>query len=100
MYKCMSLHLYTFLVLTPNFFFGLILYSDLFVFVSFYFYYSLDVCFLGRDRKGVDLMSREVGRDWEVLGERETIIRIYCMKKYIFNKKKQMIDKRKNFPQD
>jgi hypothetical protein len=70
-------------------------YSDLFVFnISYYIllnYYLLDSCFvfpfviLRRDREGIDL-----GMRW---GEtvRKTIIRIHCMKNYIFNKKEIQI---------
>jgi hypothetical protein len=39
------------------------------------------VCFLRREGKGVDLVGMEMREDLKGFGERETIIRIYCMKK-------------------
>lgn len=41
-----------------------------------------------RDRKGVDLDGREGGQNLGGVGGGESKIRILCMKKYIFNKRK------------
>lgn len=57
----------------------------------------MSVCFLSRDRTGVGLDGRGNGKGLGVLGEGETAVRIYCMKKTIFNKRKterkQMLSK-------
>jgi hypothetical protein len=39
-----------------------------------------------RERNGMDLGAWGDGEDLEGSGEEETVIRIYCMKKTIFNK--------------
>lgn len=48
----------------------------------------MTVCFLTRERKGVDLDGRGSREDLGVAGERETIIRLYYMKNLFFNKGK------------
>lgn len=48
----------------------------------------MTVCFLMRERKGVDLGGRGGREDFGVAGEQETVIRIYYMKNLFFNKGK------------
>lgn len=59
-----------------------------FVFILFYFtlfhYYSLDVCFIARDRKGVNLNGRGGGENLKRVGGDETVIKTYCMKQIYF----------------
>lgn len=57
-------------------------------FVCFIISLLMTVCFLTRERKGVDLGGRGGREDLGVAGERETIIRLYCMKNLFFNKGK------------
>lgn len=53
-------------------------------------YYSLDAClFLMRDRKGVDADRRQDGEELRRIGGGENIVRLYCMKKNIFNKREK-----------
>ena len=52
---------------------------DLFVFILSYFIIYMPVCFLGRDRKGVDLHGRGRGEGIRGLGGGKTVIRIYYM---------------------
>lgn len=49
----------------------------------------MPICFLRRDRKDVDLDGRGKGEGQGVLGGGETVIRIYCTEKRIFNKSKR-----------
>jgi hypothetical protein len=72
----MSLSLYTFIWLPP-FLFGL-----------FYciYYWSLDVCFLMRDRKGTEPDGRGCEKELGGVGGGETVISLYCMKKSLFSK--------------
>lgn len=55
-----------------------------FLFVLFYYCPSND-CFLRRLRKGVDLEGRRGGEKLEGVEGRETIVRIYCVGKHIYN---------------
>lgn len=56
--------------------------------ILFYFILFLDVYFLVRERrKGVYLCGEGSGEDLGGTGEGEIIIVIYCIGKYIFNKK-------------
>ena len=50
----------------------------------------LDACLYsnGREKRGVDVEVRGNRENTRGVGGRETIIKIYCMKKYIFNKNK------------
>lgn len=47
----------------------------------------MPVCFLRRLRKGVELDGRRGGEKLEEVEGRKTMVRIYCVGKYIYNKK-------------
>lgn len=61
----------------------------LFWFILFY-YCALNVCFLSKDRKGVHLVGRRMGEELGGVRERETITRLYCVKKNLFSVKEKM----------
>lgn len=72
---------YSFLVLFLCFF------SFFFLFVSVFIFYpplSFFIC-LFVEKEGVELEDGEMGKIWEEM--RDTVIRIYCMKIILFNKK-------------
>lgn len=84
----MSLH--PFLVLFLWFFFLFALpYSDLFLIYLIIFSYSLDACFLMGSKKGVDLEGEGDGEKLGGIERGEILIRIQCMKIFIFNKGKK-----------
>lgn len=64
--------------------------SDLFVFLYFYcIILYLLFSFLTSDRKRVDLVERRGGKELEGVGGGKKAIRIYCMKKTVFSKRKK-----------
>lgn len=64
-------------------------YSDLF-FCLFYFTFiiipSRSVCFLMRDRDSLDLDERGCEEELEGVRGGRTLVRIYCIRTFIFNK--------------
>lgn len=59
-------------------------------FFILYFYYPLDACVFSNERqKGVDPNGRRNGKELGRVEGEETVIRIYCIKNNIFNKRKQ-----------
>lgn len=66
-------------------------YSELlFSSILFYYFYSLDYCFLRRDRMVVDPVWGEVEQELGRVGGRKTAIWIYCKKKNLFSIKKKI----------
>lgn len=49
----------------------------------------MPICFLRRERKGTEADGWESGEELGGIGEREIVIRIYCLEKSIFNKRKE-----------
>lgn len=50
----------------------------------------MPICFLGRDRKGVELDRRGGGEELEEIEGGEAVVRIYHIKICIFNKRKKL----------
>lgn len=83
MLKCVSFHLFVVLsvlfTLFLCFFVVVVILFGLFMFyLIIFYYYPLDICFLNRDKWGVDLDERKDGKELErVLGREIVIKNIY-----------------------
>lgn len=62
-------------------------YSDPWLLIILFYYYS---CLFSKEiPKEVELDGREDGEELGEVGGGDIVIRIYCVKKYIFNKRKK-----------